>query len=149
MLIPNVLFSQILNQNDIDICADNAEEFGNVLYEYQNSKDNDWINYLEIIQQMGFVPADADSLKNYFQMLLNFKVPDELEVFSGRIGWESDGHRKFFTILLGAYFLNFKQSLLYLEEDNFNDIVNEMLSLFNEDDLEIINNNYAAIIKFY
>jgi hypothetical protein len=149
MLIPDVLFSQILDQNDIVIWVENSEKFWDVLEENLDSEDNDWKNYLEleiILQPASVSNYDADSYIDYFHAFLDCKVPGELEDFFRSIGWGVDGHKKYFSIIFGFYFLTFKQSPEYLEEDNFNDIVNEMLLLFNEDDLEIIENNGAGII---
>jgi hypothetical protein len=138
MLIPNVLFSQILNQNDIDIWVDNTEEFGNILDEYKNNKDNDWENYLNLVNQVNYFFAnDVDGFKDYFQALLDCKVPNELKVFFRSIGWENDGHKKFWTILFGSFSLAFKQ--IFEDIGDNNNFINEFLSLFDKDDLEIIN----------
>jgi hypothetical protein len=157
MLIPNVIFSQILNQSDIDIWVENIIKFADTIDEHDvNTKDNDWENYLNMIYRMeSAFNYDADRFNDYYQTFLDIKVPDELEVFLRSIGWEKDGHRKFFTIFFSAHFLYFKRSLLFIGENNLNDFytekfiqINNILSLFNKDDLEIINNNLAAIIEF-
>ena len=156
MLIPNVLFSQILNQGDIDIWTENIAKFGEILDEHIFSEDDDWENYIGTFLRMKSISVnDTDDFINYFQTFLDYKVPNELEVFFRSIGWENNGHKKFFTVFFGFYSLMVKQSLErigeYYSDDFFmkekNEQINKILSLFNKDDLEIINDNISVIME--
>jgi hypothetical protein len=140
-----------ISKNDIDIfikCYDEIAWFM-VNTEKSNNYDNDWKQYFELTP-IPFKGTDSiESFNNYFQTLLNLKVPKELELVFEEKGWQNNGHEKYWIICHGFTFIHWKKDF---EEKGWDKtlpdrylLIKNLLELFNSSDVNIIDKNYERI----
>jgi hypothetical protein len=145
-IIPQLLYSQYLEPKDIDIFINGYEQLENVITENLTDDTDDivWIDYEHSVEEgVWFISVlyllndeEFNKYKQIFNDLFNAKVPGELEKVFKLIGWETNGHKKFWTILLGSVYVSAKKEM----SGSFLEIINSREpELFNINDLEIIN----------
>ena len=151
-LLPSLLFSQFLEEEDIDIFAENIEEIGTLIFfaSQSDSNNDEWTNYLELMSVPYSISYNSvESFNNYFQSLLTCTVPDELENLFGEIGWHKNGHQKFVVIIHGLTLLFTKTNMEKYEQnvsfpERYNLIIG-ILETFDAMDLQIIEINAEKI----
>ena len=153
LIISAPLFSQYLEEGDIQIYVNNKEKIENFIVDFVffNEKeeltymDDDWKKYIETVSEISYY--SSESFTQQFQNILNCKVPSELEEFFRNIGWPNNGHKKLFTIsTIFAIVIKINKSDMY---DNQYYVLTEILYSFNEFDVEIINENIDLLVFLF
>ena len=128
IFINNIVFSQYLEQRDIAIYKNNAERIFYILYEVGlKSEENVWIQYISVGRNTNNIfhlwrDFDENLSLSRFNEFINFRnIPDELELVFKDIGWEQNGHIKFWLIYYGLLVLQFEKYNDYLAENVFDE----------------------------
>jgi hypothetical protein len=161
IFLPFIIYSQYLEPGDVDIFINEYAQIKHILDEHRSDKeDGDWIKYNGLTDAFQTISEEYikkptnnkmfNDTKRHYQEMLDCKVPWELERVFRTIGWNIDGNKKFLSITLGWGFLyGVKEmeketskipELMYklFVEKYYLGMLN-ILKLFNEHDLDIIN----------
>ena len=140
-----IVYSQNLNSDDIDIFINGSDKITDIIinidpnnavwYDYatQFIKVAKYFddNLLIIIEK-----DEINNLENDFNKFIDFRIPDEFASAFESIGWETNGHRKYWIIKFGADFL---YNLKYIKDsETINIQKSMMLKLIGKNDFEII-----------
>jgi hypothetical protein len=111
----NTAYSQILVEEDVDILLNGYEKVYTVM---SNADMNEgvWAEYAETIRpcfmdlpsgDFAWTKPDKNKkeLENSWGKLLAVKVPPELEKAYQEMGWARNGHRKYYTLFFGTFYL--------------------------------------------
>jgi hypothetical protein len=155
IFLPFKTFSQHLEPRDIDIfiigyeefnsLANPVDEWGEIKYLFSEN-----ISLLLEITFMLYPFEDTDDrdfdiclneLKNAYDELINFRVPDELVKGFELIGWTNNGYKKYMTIMFGTACLLGTNDITNISEERYLRI----LEIFNKRDLDIIDERIEEI----
>ena len=160
IFLPSILYSQYLELGDIDIFMNGYTQIKTILDEYKDDKeDRDWVTYNGLTDAFSksseeYIKSPTNKkfndLQRQYLEILNCKTPYELENIFKTSGWKSDGNKKFLTIILGWGFLYVSEEMekqtkdipkvifkLFIEKYSVG--ISNVLKIFNEHDLDIIN----------
>jgi hypothetical protein len=161
IFLPSIIYSQYLGSRDVDIFINGYAQIKNILDEHRDDEENgDWVKYnglTDAFQTMSeeYIKKSTNNemfndVKRRYQEMLACKAPWELESVFRTIGWKIDGNKKFLTLTLGWGFLYGVKELeketskipkvmykLFVEKYYLGML--NLLKLFNEHDLDIIN----------
>jgi len=135
-----VLHAQVLEPADVDIFIKGFSAMDSV-----TPQDNAvWDNYQEQLEEISesfyiwddgddfsITDAEFNALKAKYQKFLKTKVPDELASMFKSMGWNRNGHEKFWTIGFGLM-------LLMIQEEYDLPGMEKLLELFHKNDLAIV-----------
>jgi hypothetical protein len=160
IFLPSVIYSQYLEMEDINIFINGYVQIKNIVDEHRDDgEDADWIKYDELMDTFSTVAEEYikkqtnnkfNELKGKYQEIINCKTPQKLENIFQKIGWETDGNKKYLTITMCWGFLYAVKEMeretddipkwifkLFVEK-YYLGLLN-VLKIFNEEDLNIIN----------
>ncbi|MDR2072284.1 MAG: hypothetical protein LBP60_02480 [Spirochaetaceae bacterium] len=147
VLFPALLYSQYLESGDVDIFINNFEAIGEIIGEHTDDETTEWQTYEEIGLEFGeslvnlFESAGQFSdFKMQYRRLIDCTIPGDLENLFRTIGWQNNGHQKFWTLLLGGAFWLAKNddSLFATGMKDKSQTIDMVLKLFSQQDLHII-----------
>jgi len=125
-----VLYAQVLEPADADIFINGYSKLDSV-----EPKDNElWDAYQKQVEEVTaafYMLGDFNNLKTKYQEFLKIKVPDELTSVFKSMGWNRNGHEKFWTIGFGLMVLMIQEAYDLPE-------MAKLLELFHKSDLAII-----------
>ena len=117
LLFPALLYSQYLEQGDINIFIQNQSEIWDLLEDRLNSSNSgDWTDYTNelkvILKNYRFYSGFTDFSGN-FRVFLSIATPNELETIFNNIGWKNNGQKKFWVIFFGFSLVHEKRNYEY------------------------------------
>jgi hypothetical protein len=150
------IFSQQLEQNDIDIFIKGYKQIDRTVKEISNTSEwteyNDLgvncLHYISGIFEENITGDYIEELKEACAEFINYGVPDRLENTFVTIGWANGGQKKLATLTIGMFFFIVKERM----EDNLNQTALEqayqkILAVLNRQDFDIINNRFEDLKK--
>jgi hypothetical protein len=160
LFFPSVLYSQYLEQKDIDLFIKNSREIGLLIKnKIMLTRNDEWRNYKELMNiPPSVIYENIESFNYYFQIFLNCEIPNELENLFLKIGWENNGHKKYVVIMNIFSLLLMRKSMEMNMERNKTEnlfpqerylLVIDILKTFNAADLNLINTNLDEILKSF
>jgi hypothetical protein len=155
-------YSQYLKSEDIDIYINGAREISDFVAERREIK-MEYEKYMTDVYKLFFMfhtIISEDYLSNeelsrnidIFNNFLNIKIEDEYEKAFRKIGWDNNGHQKYWIIYFGIISITTMYNHI---EDSYKDqgIKKSMikqyyriLEFINEDDFEKINDRIEDIV---
>jgi hypothetical protein len=138
-----LLYSQELEPGDINILYNGLEELsgmldparisGNIiLSDYSDRAMEIYRLFFDNYHYEGQLTDDEfDRIKRQYQRFMEIDVPVEIEKVFRSIGWDTNGHKKLWTLLFGASLLG----MIHTEEDFAN---SRLINLFHENDIVIV-----------
>ena len=153
VFFPSALFSQYLGPEDIDIFINGFEEVSAVHDSASASSDGNWDNYSRQVSETFLIFSkiweddlfeEIDAFKISYAEFLNYKIPKELDSAYKSIGWKTDGHKKFFTLLFGLNFVAIEKMHAGPEDG---ELLKRMSDFFYKEDIALIRSRFDDIIK--
>jgi hypothetical protein len=170
IFLHSIIYSQYLESGDVDIFINEYTQIKNILDEHKSDKeDEDWVKYNSLMDAFQTTSEEYikkptnnkmfNDIKRHYQEMLDCKAPWELERVFRTTGWNIDGNKKFLTITLGWGFLygvkeleketsNIPKAIYKLFVEKYYLGMLNVLKLFNEHDLDIINIRMEEIKHF-
>jgi hypothetical protein len=156
LFLSPVLYSQNLEPKDIDIFINHYGKI-NIIFEMLNIDDinSEWREYRNKFYEVannffwilsGKRDMEFDELKDIYQEVLNYKIPEKFDIIFTEVGWENDGNKKLLTIWYGYYYFQIKDVFKdRLSQEKIENIELEFLKIFDENDLTIINDHIQKL----
>jgi hypothetical protein len=148
-------FPRYLEENDINVFINGFDRVLDVFDEFAD-KNSDLQSYYKIIDLMLRITANAKSYgvrcqEDRLREWINLAVPEEMSDIFKAVGWEENGHKKFWTIYV--YFSYLRMAKEQLDPDGgfikmFWDIEEEYAKIqktFNANDMEIIYSHWDEL----
>jgi hypothetical protein len=156
------VYSQYLESEDIDIFINGAKEISDFVAE-RGKIQMEYVKYMTDVYMLFSVfhtiisedyLSDEELSRNIdiFNKFLNIKIEDEYEKAFRKIGWNNNGHQKYWIIYFGVYSITMYNRI----EDSYKDqgvkksMIKQyyrILELINEDDFERINDRIEDIVN--
>jgi hypothetical protein len=151
--IPSLLYSQYLEPGDIDVFISRQEDFANELAEH--TKITDMVGWLRFANRMKKIGEDFTELfegkmnekefKNFQKTYRNFLdtpkgIPGGFIKGIEKMGFQSNGHQKYWTIAFGAMCFDREKEGVLTEE-----AWGKVTNLIDPKDLELIKSRMEDI----
>ncbi|MDR2211496.1 MAG: hypothetical protein LBO65_08560 [Spirochaetaceae bacterium] len=165
ILLPALAHSQNLQPWDIEIFIAHFDTLDDVLSFHGFDENAAWSRYRKTtlvlkdsLTHLFYTGAKFSDFQNRYMDLLNCTPPVELEQAFQTMGWNNNGNKKFWTILMGGTFWVIRESFLSdadfaknmfgsgSQEYDYERIlqtIDKILGLFDEQDLYLVSSSPA------